>query len=278
MSGFSSFRTAAPTELSNSGLVLLWGNSPNGWKPTYLLEALRQDGAVPEYTVIQVDLLKGEQFQDWFIKVNPNSKMPALLHNREDGKKPLRVFESANILLYLADKFDKAYKYHFENEDLEVEMKSWVFWSQANLGPIQGQVNHFTRYAAVEPQTYSINRFNTECHRIYKVLEDHLAGKHDDEVKDWVVGGKLSLADMVIQPWVRCHFWGGISLETYPSIQAWLNRVEALPVIQAALQVPVQDLVTRVKSDPNFEKAIMERMKKDREEKEQAAAAKETKA
>ncbi|BGP17559.1 hypothetical protein JCM10213_004100 [Rhodosporidiobolus nylandii] len=263
-------RTEAPAELSKPGLVLLWGNSPNGWKPTYLLEALKEAGSIPEYTVVEVNLSVGvsEQFQDWFVAVNPNSKMPALLDNRGDGKPPLRVFESASILLYLAKKFDTACTFHFKDEQLEAEMISWVFWTQANLGPTQGQVNHFTRYASGEPQTYSINRFNAEVHRQYQVLDDHLSGKHDRKPKQYIVGGKPSLADFCTQPWVRCAFWGGIDLTSYPSVQAWHDRIEALPFVQRALQVPVQD--TRVRTTPGLEEQLTRRVREAREKQERA--------
>ncbi|BGP41207.1 Glutathione S-transferase 2 [Rhodotorula kratochvilovae] len=270
MSTLTGPRSEIPAELSNPGLVLLFGHSPNGWKCTYLLEALKQAGAIPDYTVCEVYLQGGqggEQFKPWFKAINPNSKMPALIHNRPD-KPPLKVFESASILLYLARTFDKGFKFHFEDDDLEQEMLDWVFWTQANLGPNQGNANHFYRYSD-ERHQYSTDRFITETKRLYQVLNDHLAGK------EYLVGGKLSLADMCAEPWVRCHFWCGIPIAPYPHLEAWHDRIERLPVILEALKVPSQDLVTRIKNDPALEARIMEGMRKKKEEEREKAAARE---
>ncbi|GAA5827380.1 hypothetical protein JCM11251_003787 [Rhodosporidiobolus azoricus] len=259
-----SARTTAPAELSNPGPVVLWGNSPNGWKVTYLLQGLKEAGCIPDYTAIDVDLQRGEQFQPWFLALNPNAKMPALRDNRED--KSVDVFESASILLYLARRYDTQFKFSFEDEDLHAEMMSWIIWTQSGLGPNQGQMNHFFRYSSGPRLPYAIDRFTTETKRLYQVLDDHLSGKLTGRKRDFIVGDKFSLADMTAEPWTRCAFWGGLSLDDYPSVQAWIDRIEAIPFVQAALKVPVQDLVTRVKSNPDLERQIMENMRKLKEE------------
>ncbi|GAA5889578.1 hypothetical protein JCM6882_007074 [Rhodosporidiobolus microsporus] len=263
-----SVRTEAPAELSNPGPVLLWGNSPNGWKCTYLLQGLKEEGSIPDYTAIDVDLQRGEQFQPWFRDLNPNSKMPVLVDNRP-GKKPITVFESASILLYLARAYDQKFSFSFEDDNLHSEMMSWIIWAQS------GQMNFFFRYSAGPRNTQAIERFTTETSRLYQVLDDHLSGKHTGRKRDYIVEDKFSLADMVAEPWIRCAFWGGLSLDDYPALQAWIDRIEALPFIQAALKVPIQDLVTRIKSNPDLERQIMENMRKLKEE--QAAKEKEEK-
>ncbi|GAA5875331.1 hypothetical protein JCM8547_003206 [Rhodosporidiobolus lusitaniae] len=260
-------RTEAPPELFNPGLVLLWGNSPNGWKCTYLLQALKETGAIPDYTAVDVDLQNGEQFQPWFVAVNPNSKMPALIDNRQ-GMKPINVWESASILLYLTKTYDTKGEFWFANdEDLQTELVNWLFFTQSNVGPQQGQTNHFYRYSG-QKIDYAIERFTTETYRLYQVLDDHLSGAKDAVKKEWIVGGKATTADFCCQPWIRCHFWGGLSLDAYPSLAAWVHRVESLPYVKNALTVPKQDLVTIIKANPDIERQIMERMKAQREENE----------
>ncbi|GAA6028798.1 hypothetical protein JCM8097_007401 [Rhodosporidiobolus ruineniae] len=261
-----SARTEPPAELSDPGLVLLWGNTPNGWKITCLLQALKEKGAIPDYTAVEVFLQHGEQFQPWFLRANPNSKMPALIDNRPN-KPPLHIWDSGSILQYLARAYDENYDYHFEDDDLETEMINWLYWTLSGLGPMQGQVNHFYRYSG-EKSEYALKRYTDETYRLYQVLEDHLLGTHDGQKKDWLVGGKPSCADFCAQPWIRTGFWGGLSLAAYPTVSAWVDRVESLPFVQNALKVPVQDLVTRVKSDPELEAKLMAGMKKMKEDKE----------
>ncbi|GJN90103.1 hypothetical protein Rhopal_003102-T1 [Rhodotorula paludigena] len=257
MSAPTVVRTEAPAELSNPGLVVFFGQSPNGWKMTWALEALKQAGAIPDYTILEVNLTGGEQFQPWFEAINPNCKMPALVWNRPD-KPQFKVFESGSILYFLARTFDKEFKFHFDDVELEQAMLDWIFWSQANLGPNQGNANFWYRYTAHLVEVAK-QRYLTETERLYKVLDDHLEGK------EYMVGGKFTYADMI-----RCHFWCGISLSPYPSLKAWHDRIERLPIVLDALKVPAQDLVTRIKADPDLERQIMERMRKAREEKEQA--------
>ncbi|GAA5922823.1 hypothetical protein JCM3775_006149 [Rhodotorula graminis] len=265
-------RTDRPAELDTPGLVVLFAHSPNGWKVTYLLEHLKHHGLIPSYTVLEVQLQgpDGDQFKPWFKSINPNSKMPALIHNRPD-KPPLAVFESASILLYLARTFDRDGLFHFtganDDDDLEQEMLDWCFWQMANLGPAQGNANFWYRYRDDDHQSdFAKERYLDETKRCYKVLDDHLTGK------DYLVGNKLSLADMCSQPWIRCHFWCGISLDPYPHLAAWSARVEHLPVVQAALKVPSQDLVTRIREDPALEGRIMDAMKRRKEEEREKQA------
>ncbi|GAA6021917.1 hypothetical protein JCM8202_002866 [Rhodotorula sphaerocarpa] len=259
-------RTTAPAELSAPGLVLLYGSTPNGWKCTYALEILKQAGLVQGYTVCEVYLQKGEQFQPWFKEVNPNSKMPALIDNRPN-KKPAYVWESASILRYLERTYDTQKVLGFEDPDLQMEMDNWIFWTQGGLGPMQGQLNHFYRYADVKIPLAE-KRYRDEVDRLYKVLDAHLEGRQ------YLVGDKLSYGDITAQPWVRCAFWAAVDLAEYPNVQAWHDRIEQTPVILDALKIPSQDLVTRVKNDPELEARItaaMEKRKAEAKEKEDGA-------
>ncbi|GAA5948878.1 hypothetical protein JCM3765_003939 [Sporobolomyces pararoseus] len=255
-------RTDCPAEFKEKeGLVLAYGNSPNGWKCCCALQALDEAGLLPNgFTAVPVFLQKDEQFTDWFTSYNPNSKMPFLVDNRP-GKKPLVVFESGAILEFLARVYDKEHLYSFEDGDLYQEMINWIHLCQANLGPQQGQLNHFSRYTEVKCD-YSHERFRAEVLRIYSVYDKHLS------TRTYLVGDKLSFADFCTQPWMRVLFWASVDIDQFPSVAAYVKRIEELPLIQRALKVPEQDLVTRVKSNPDLERQIMERMKKAREEKE----------
>ncbi|GAA5987245.1 hypothetical protein JCM10908_001876 [Rhodotorula pacifica] len=249
-----------PKELKNKGLVLLTAQTPNGNKPAYLLEELKAVGAISGYTVIPTSFKENEQKSEWFEAVNPNGRIPALLDNRE-SKGPLRVFESAAILLYLAKEYDTKFQFHFEDNDLETEMISWIFFIQGGVGPMQGQANHFFRYAP-EKIEYGIKRYQDETKRLYGVYEEHLTGKKDGQKKDWLVGGKYSLADMATQPWVRSARWAGVDINEFPALKAWVARVEDRPATKEALKVPEQDMLTRMKQDPELEKKIAEESSK----------------
>ncbi|BGO92585.1 Glutathione S-transferase 2 [Rhodotorula toruloides] len=245
-----------PKELQNKGLVLLLAQTPNGAsastgnKPVYLLEELKALGKIPDYTFVPVSFGKNEQKSDWFEAVNPNGRIPALLDNRE-GKKPIKVWESASILLYLAKTYDTDATFHFKDEDMQTELLNWIFFIQGGVGPMQGQANHFFRYAP-EKIEYGIKRYQDETRRLYQIYEDHLNGTKDGERKEWLVGGKYTIADMCTQPWVRMAMWAGVELEKFPALAAWVERIEKRPATQAALKVPEQDMLSKIKNDPEY--------------------------
>ncbi|GAA5896050.1 glutathione S-transferase family protein [Sporobolomyces salmoneus] len=240
-----------PAALKEEGLVLLTSQTPNGNKPAYYLEELKATGAIKGYTVVPISFKENEQKSSWFEAVNPNGRIPALLDNRV-GKKPIRVFESGSILRYLAKIYDKEYEFHFEDSDLETEMESWIEFQMGGGGPMQGQANHFFRYAP-EKIPYGIERYQNETKRLYGVMEDHLTGKKDGEKKEYLVGGRYSVADMMSHGWIRMSSWAGVDIEPFPALKEWVARIEARPATQAALKVPDQDLLTRMKEDPSLE-------------------------
>ncbi|BGP49359.1 Glutathione S-transferase 2 [Rhodotorula kratochvilovae] len=238
-----------PKELNNPGLVLLLAQTPNGGKPVYYLEELKAIGKLSDYTVIPISFGKNEQKSPWFEEVNPNGRIPALLDNRA-SKPPIRVFESASILQYLAKTYDTDGAFWFkDDDDLQTELLNWVYFLQGGVGPMQGQANHFFRYAP-EKIPYGIKRYQDETKRLYGVYEDHLAGKKDGQKKDWLVGGKYTFADMCSQPWIRMGFWAGVDLEPFPHLSAWVERIEQRPATQAALKIPEQDSLSKLKADP----------------------------
>ncbi|GAA5922825.1 hypothetical protein JCM3775_006150 [Rhodotorula graminis] len=238
-----------PKELENPGVVLLLAQTPNAGKVTYLTEELKALGKLDSYTVIPISFAKNEQKSAWFEQLNANGRMPALLDNRPT-KGPIRVFESVSILLYLAKTYDTDGAFWFkDDDDLQTELVSWCAFTHGGVGPMQGQCNFFYRYSP-EKIPLAIKRYQDETKRLYGVLEAHLAGKHDGQEKEWLVGGKYSIADMNAQPWVRMAVWAGVELDEFPRLSAWVDRIEQRPATQEALKIPEQDKLSQMKADP----------------------------
>ncbi|KAM0746518.1 glutathione S-transferase [Meredithblackwellia eburnea MCA 4105] len=230
-----------------AGLNLLTTSTPNGIKISIALEELKAAGAIPGYSFTPISFAKNEQKSEWFLKINPNGRIPALVDVR-DGKKTINIWESASILQYLAKTYDVDYNFHFKDEDDETEMTNWLHFLQGGVGPMQGQANHFNKYAPVKIQ-YGIDRYQNETRRLYSVYEKQLKGK------DFLVGegkGKFSYADIVSFPWIRSHDWAGVSVDEFPNIAAWLERIENRPAVIAGLKIPEQDSLTKMKADPEL--------------------------
>ncbi len=200
--------------------------TPNGHKITLMLE----EAGLP-YTLKPVNISAGEQMAPAFIAISPNNRMPAIVdHDPGDGDQPggggpLSVFESGAILLYLAK---KAKRFAGETLRERVEVKEWLFWQVGGLGPMVGQMGHFTRFAP-EPVPYAIKRYTDETTRLLGVLDRRLAGR------EFVAGGGYSVADMASYPWVR-----GIATMAAPlvapfaEVRRWLDAIGARPATIAA--------------------------------------------
>jgi len=224
---------AAP---SGGHIELLYAATPNGWKISVMMEELRLAGVDIEYTVKMIDMGKGDQFTDWFKKVNPNSKMPAILdyYAKPDGGYP--VFESGAILEYLGEKYGKFFPTeHYKRW----EVKQWLYWQMAGLGPMVGQAVSFGRY--IEPvNDYAIERYTTEGRRLLEVLDKQLEGK------DWICGD-FSIADIASWPWARAWKWAKIDADgrntgkmKLNNVLAWIDRMAARPGVQNGLKVGPQ--------------------------------------
>ncbi|CAE6431923.1 unnamed protein product [Rhizoctonia solani] len=168
-------------------------------------------------------------------QINPNGRIPALV-DRSRGN--FAVFESAAILLYLAQHYDKERKFSYDpvsDSDLHSEELQWIFFTHGGIGPMQGQANHFYRYAP-EKIPYGINRYINETKRLYSVLNDRLTDR------EYLVGpgkGRYGLADINAYPWVRSWSWAGVdSLEAFPNVEAWLKRISERPQVDSGLDVP----------------------------------------
>ncbi|KAG8743659.1 glutathione S- transferase, nitrogen catabolite repression regulator [Ceratobasidium sp. 414] len=216
-------------------LLLYTVGTPNGHKPSILLEELKDAYNGFSYDFQKISFQANEQKEPWFLKINPNGRIPALVdHSRGDFK----VFESAAILLYLAQHYDKENKFSYDpvkDTDLYSEQLQWIFFTHGGIGPMQGQASHFYRYAP-EKIPYGINRYITETKRLYSVLNDRLADR------EYLVGpglGKYGLADINVFPWVRSCRWAGVdSLEAFPNVEAWLKRIAERPQVKKGLDIP----------------------------------------
>ncbi len=201
--------------------------TPNGVKVTILLEELLDAGHAADYDAWLIDIGKGDQFGSGFVEVNPNSKIPALM---DHGAKPAqRVFESASIMLYLAEKFGGAFIP--ADPSARTEMFSWLFWQMGSAPFVGGGFGHFFAYAPFK-QEYPINRYAMETKRQLDVLDQHLA------TRDWMAGPEYSLADMAIWAWYGNLVLGRaynaaefLDVQSYRHVLAWAQRIDARPAV-----------------------------------------------
>jgi GSH-dependent disulfide-bond oxidoreductase len=200
-------------------LKFYYNAAPNPMKVALLLEEL----GLP-YEAVPVDTRKGEQFSADYIKVNPNSKVPAII----DGD--VRVFDSNAILLYLADR-EKRFVPLQANSAARGEMLSWLMFIASGVGPFSGQSVHF-RHAAPEPKEYALNRYDFEAHRHWKLIEDRLARSQ------YMLGKEYSIVDMAFWGWARLMPYvlgtGDATWATYPQIKRLLDEINARPAVARA--------------------------------------------
>jgi GST-like protein len=198
---------------------LYYWTTPNGHKITIFLEE-----AGLAYAIKPVNIGKGEQFKADFLAVSPNNRIPALVdHAPTGGGKPISVFESGAMLLYLADKTGK-----FIPADLRgrTEALQWLFWQMGGLGPMAGQNNHFANYA-VEKLPYAIDRYRNEVNRLYGVLDRRLADRA-------FVAGDYSIADMASYPWIILYERQSQNIEDFPHVKRWIEAIKARPAVVRA--------------------------------------------
>jgi GST-like protein len=200
---------------------LYYWTTPNGHKITIFLE----ETGLP-YKIFPINIGKGEQFGRDFLAISPNNRIPAMIdHAPAGGGKPIPVFESGAMLLYLADKTGK-----FVSSDLRVRTQviEWLFWQMANLGPNSGQNNHFSNYA-VEKIPYAMDRYRNEVNRLYGVLDRRLDGRD-------YLAGDYSIADMASYPWIVPWERQGQKLDDFPNIKRWFEAIRARPAVKRAYE------------------------------------------
>ena len=195
---------------------LYYWPTPNGWKISIMLEECGL-----EYRLVPVDIGRGDQFKPDFLAISPNNRMPAIVDHDVEGES-VSVFESGAILMYLAEKTGR-----FLPADplARIEVMQWIFWQVGGLGPMAGQLGHFTNYAP-EKIEYARKRYGDEYNRLLGVIEKQLAGK------DYLCGD-YSIADMASWPWVVVHERLRQSLNEFPRVTAWDERMKARPAVAA---------------------------------------------
>lgn len=202
---------------------LHYWTTPNGHKITIFLEE-----AGLEYKLHPVNIGKGEQKTSDFLGVNPNGRIPAIVDTAPvDQQGNLAVFESGAILWYLAEKYKKFIP---ESARGKSDVSQWLFWQMAGLGPMLGQNHHFTQYAP-EKVPYAIDRYVTETHRLYSVLNHHL------EHRKWVAAGEFSIADIAIYPWIVPHQIQGQDLNQMPHLKRWFESMARRPGVIKAYEI-----------------------------------------
>jgi GST-like protein len=200
--------------------VYFWP-TPNGHKVTIVLEEL----GLP-YRVIPINIGKGDQFKPEFLKISPNNKMPAIVDTDGPGGKPISIFESGAILIYLAEKTGRLMPWEARGRYKVLE---WLIFQMASVGPMLGQVHHFRRYAPEQIQ-YAIDRYTNEAKRIYGVID-----KRVGDVP--YLAGEYSIADIATYPWLRLHKLQGQNLEDFPNLKRWYEAIEARPAVQKSTAV-----------------------------------------
>lgn len=205
--------------------VYSWA-TPNGHKVHIMLEecGLR---LIRDWRAIPVNIGQGEQFAADFLKISPNNKIPALVDpNGPDGK-PISLFESGAILLYLAGKTGKFLP---KSDRDKYEVLQWLMFQMGGVGPMLGQNHHFRIYAP-EKIEYAINRYTNETKRLYGVMNKRL------ESSRFLAGKQYSIADMAVFPWLRNWQNQGIDWADYPHLKAWFDGIAARPAVQRGVQV-----------------------------------------
>ena len=201
--------------------VFTWP-TPNGHKVHVMLE----ECGLP-YRATPVNIGAGDQFKPEFLALSPNNKIPAITDPDGPDGKPISLFESGAILVYLAAKTGK----FLPKTDRErFEVLQWVMFQMGGVGPMLGQAHHFRMYAP-EKIAYAIDRYSNEAKRLYSVIDKRLSQSR-------FLGGKdYSIADIATFPWLRSWQNQGVTLSDYPFLEKWFNAIDARPAVQRGVKV-----------------------------------------
>jgi glutathione S-transferase len=200
-------------------ITLYTSATPNGRKISVALEELNLD-----YDVKDIDLAQNTQKEDWYLKINPNGKIPAIIdHDAND----ITIFESGAILIYLAEKTGRLLP---ADTVKRFNVLQWLFLQVGGVGPMQGQANVFYRYMdnAIPEAT---SRYQNETNRLYALLDQQLSQQD-------YLAGDLSIADIAHYPWIKLADWAGINIDKYDAIKAWLARLDARNSFVKGMKVP----------------------------------------
>ncbi len=195
--------------------------TPNGHKVHIMLE----ECALP-YKVHAIDIGAGDQFKPDFLKISPNNKMPAIIDSDGPDGKPISIFESGAILLYLAGKTGKFLPRDVRDKYVALQ---WLMFQMGGVGPMLGQAHHFRIYAP-EKVEYAINRYTNEAKRLYGVMERRLG-------EEKYFAREYSIADIAIFPWTRSYENQGINLAEFPNVKRWFDLIDTRPAVRRGVQV-----------------------------------------
>jgi GST-like protein len=197
-------------------------STPNGRKVSIMLE---ETGL--KYGVFPIDITKSQQFAEDFVRINPNSKIPAIVDHDGPGGKPFPLFESGAILIYLADKTGKFLP---EEPLAHYRTLQWLMFQMGGVGPMFGQAHHFLR-AAPEKIQYGIDRYTKEARRLYGVMDGRLKNSE-------YLAGEYTIADIATYPWVARHEWHLVNLADFPHVKRWYAAIGARPAVKKGMAVP----------------------------------------
>ena len=199
--------------------------TPNGKKVTIQLE----ESGIP-YKVVPCRIGQGDQFTDSFLKISPNNRMPAMVdHAPADGGKPIALFESGAIMLYLGEKSGKFYPKDLRKRQ---EVNQWVIWQMANQGPKTGECGHFRRLKDSQgDQSYAVRRFTDEVNRLYGVMNNQLYDRR------YLCGDEYTIADMICYPWTVGWESQGQNLADFPYFKRWFDELSARPGVKRGMAV-----------------------------------------
>ncbi|KAK6335711.1 hypothetical protein TWF730_003089 [Orbilia blumenaviensis] len=221
---------------SSKGLHLITQSTPNGQKVQILLEELKAIYGTEWGTSI-INIGTNEQKKDWFLRLNPNGRIPVII----DNDKSFSVMETSAELLYLVDREDRDHHFDFTDPLEKSQLLQWLYFWHGSGAPYQGQVNHFFKFAPAPPDQlqYAQTRFRNETLRVFGVIEIHLSGKYTGQPREYLAGngaGKYSVADIGTWPWIKgWNFSGAITnedMETFPHLLKWIDRISERPAVK----------------------------------------------
>lgn len=199
---------------------LYTSSTPNGRKVSVMLE----ETELP-YNMRHIHLGKLEQKEDWYLKLNPNGRIPTIVDHDNDD---FTVFESGAILIYLAEKTGMFLPSDVKGRTTVIQ---WLMFQMAGIGPMQGQANVFYRYAP-EKIEYAISRYQRETKRLYTLLDERLG---DNE---FMAGKDYSIADIATYPWAVIHNWAGVDIDDLENLRRWMRGVRRRPGVKRGMDVP----------------------------------------
>jgi len=199
-----------------------WG-TPNGRKVSIMLEECGL-----EYRVHSIDIGKGDQFKPEFVAISPNSKIPAIVDSEGPDGKPISLFESGAILIYLAGKTGKFLPQSVRDK---YDALQWLMFQMGGVGPMFGQAHHFIR-AKKDEVPYGTERYVKEARRLYGVMDRQLADH------PFLAAGEYTIADIATYPWAARHEWHRVDLAEFPGVKRWFDTIWRRPAVARGMAVP----------------------------------------